>query len=442
MIHKHHVAKLFSSQQAIKHTGCIGGLAEVAHQGRGQHVLNQAGLTRTTDAGDAHQTAQRNVHTHAFEVVLRHAFQDQARRVLHHQASKAHADLLASAQIGPRERVGVTQVIGRAIKHNLPTTLTRTGAHVDHAVSSQHHSRVMLHHHQGVARVAQALHGFDDAVHVARVQADARLVQHKQGVHQRGAQGRGQVDALHFAAGEGTALTIQRQVADAHVAQVFEAGADFFMQKLEGLLLAGPRMGGILQLHSVKEAPQPLNRQLHQIVQAQARQGFKLRARPCHTRGHEALRRIKHSIRVFLASNTPEQALSFQARTATGAAGRVAAVLGQQHPDVHLVGLALQIFKETLDAKPVLVPLAVPVGRAVDDPGLLLRRELVPRGVSGNARSLGVAHQIVLRLFPGWGLHGFDGTGTQGHFDIRNHQPVIDPDDAPKTTADLARPNG
>ena len=86
----------------------------------------------------------------------------------------------------------------------------------------------MFHHHQGVACIAQALHGHDDAVHVARVQADAGFVQHKQGVDQRGAQGGGQVDALHFAAAECAALAVEREVADADFAQVFQAGGDFF----------------------------------------------------------------------------------------------------------------------------------------------------------------------------------------------------------------------
>jgi hypothetical protein len=104
----------------------------------------------------------------------------------------------------------------------------RAGAHVDHAVGRQHHGRVVLHHHQGVARIAQAQHGLGDAVHVARVQADAGLVQHEQRVDQRGAQRRGEVDALHLAAAERAALAVQREVADAHVAQVLEAGVDLF----------------------------------------------------------------------------------------------------------------------------------------------------------------------------------------------------------------------
>jgi hypothetical protein len=64
------------------------------------------------------------------------------------------------------------------------------------------------------------------------------LVQHKQGVDQRGTQRCGEVDALHLAAAERAALPVQREVANAHVAQVAQAGVDLFKQQLEGLQLA------------------------------------------------------------------------------------------------------------------------------------------------------------------------------------------------------------
>ena len=88
----------------------------------------------------------------------------------------------------------------------------------------------MFHHHQRVAGIAQPVHGLRDAVHVARVQANRRLVEHKQRVDQRGAERGGQVDALHLATRQGAALPVQREVANAHVAQVFDARANFFKQ--------------------------------------------------------------------------------------------------------------------------------------------------------------------------------------------------------------------
>jgi hypothetical protein len=108
----------------------------------------------------------------------------------------------------------------RAVEHDLPAAFARARPHVDHAVGRQHHGRVVLDHHQRIAGIPQALHGLDDAVHVARVQADAGLVQHEQGVDERGAQRRRQVDALHLAARERAALAVQTQIADADIAQV------------------------------------------------------------------------------------------------------------------------------------------------------------------------------------------------------------------------------
>ena len=74
---------------------------------------------------------------------------------------------------------------GAAVKHNLAATRTRAWAHVEHAVGRPHDGGVVLHHHQRVARIAQALHGGDDALHIARVQANTGLIKHKQGIDQR-----------------------------------------------------------------------------------------------------------------------------------------------------------------------------------------------------------------------------------------------------------------
>ena len=59
--------------------------------------------------------------------------------------------------------------------------------------------------------------------HVARVQADRRLVEHEQRVHERRAERGGQVDALHLAAGQRARLAVEREVAQAHFAEIAEA---------------------------------------------------------------------------------------------------------------------------------------------------------------------------------------------------------------------------
>src|SRR6202012_4312114 len=85
--------------------------------------------------------------------------------------------------------------------------------------------------------VAKPLHRLDDAVHVARMQADGRLVQHEQRVDQRGAQRGGEVDALHLAARQRATLAIQREIADADVVEVSQARADLVVEQLHRLVL-------------------------------------------------------------------------------------------------------------------------------------------------------------------------------------------------------------
>jgi hypothetical protein len=140
--------------------------------------------------------------------VLGSALQHQTRRVGCHHTLQADTHLLAPTQVGASECVRSFKLRSSSVKRNLSTPLAGARAHIDHTVGGLHHGRVMFHHHQSVARVTQALHGHNNAVHVARVQANTGLVQHKQRVHQRGTQGSGQVNALHFAATQGTALAV------------------------------------------------------------------------------------------------------------------------------------------------------------------------------------------------------------------------------------------
>ena len=159
----------------------------------------------------------------------------------------------------------------------------------------------------------------DDAAHVARVQADRRLVEHEQRVHQRGAERGGEVDALHLAAGERARLAIEREVAEPDLAQIAEARADLGEQQL-GRLVERRRQGR----SASKKSPALVDRQQHQVVD-------------------------RRSVR---AAQAPEQRVGLEPRAVAGRARRVGAVLRQQHADVHLVGLGLEPGEEAPHAVP------------------------------------------------------------------------------------------
>ena len=132
-------------------------------------------------------------------------------------------------------------------------------------VRRQHDLRIVLDHHQRIAGIAQPMHHLRHALHVARMQADRRLIQHEQRVHQRGAERGSQVDALDFAARQRARLAIEREIAEPHFAQVGKARAHLGQQQVRRLV---ERRG---QLERLEERAALVERQQHEVVDVAGR---------------------------------------------------------------------------------------------------------------------------------------------------------------------------
>ncbi len=287
------------------------------------------------------------------------------------------------------------------------------------------------------------------------MQADGGLVQHEERVHQRGAQGRGEVDALHLAAGEGAGLAVQGQVAQAHFFKVAQPGADFREQQV-GRLVQRRR-----QVQPREELAAARDGQQHQVVHGQAGQGLELRLAPTGAARHEppgcSVRPepvegrsrcdglstnglfTEHATRVLLRAQPPQQRVGLEPRARAGRAGRVGAIAGEQHADVHLVALRFQPVEEA--AHPV--PLAVlPGPLALQHPRALLPGQFPPRHIHGDATLPGEAHQVRLALPVGLRLERLDGAAAQALRFVGNDQAVVDADGAAEAAAGLAGADG
>ena len=108
-----------------------------------------------------------------------------------------------AGEILPGDALGLgDDLFDRAGGHDVPAADARPGTEIDDVVGRPHRVFVVLDHDHGVALVAEPGKRFQQAVVVARVQADRRLVENVQHAHQPAADLPGQPDALHFAAGE------------------------------------------------------------------------------------------------------------------------------------------------------------------------------------------------------------------------------------------------
>ena len=166
----------------------------------------------------------------------------------------------------------------------------------------------------GVALVAQLLQDGDQPLVVARMQADRRLVEHVERVHQRRPERRRQVDALRLAARQRRRQAIERQVVEADVGQEARAAAE-------------SRAG------SCRPPPRPSRR---------ARATRRTRAASFTVSAHTDVDRPVADAHVARLAPQPGAA-------ALGAR-QVAAVPAQEHADVHLVFLALEPPEEAAHA--------------------------------------------------------------------------------------------
>ncbi len=239
------------------------------------------------------------------------------------------------------------------------------------------------------------------------MQADRRLIQHEQGVGERGAERRGEVDALHFAARQRARLAVEREIAEAHLSEVIQARADLLEQQLRGLIERRR------QRQRAQERGRALDRQAHQLVNIEA--------------WHTGITRGDIG-----AADPPQQGIGLQARAVAGRALGVGPVLRQQHADVHLVALGLEPLEEARHPVPDAI---IPVTFAFEHPALVLLAQCGPRYVGRHPALAGEAHQVALAFDIRGGLPWLYRALGQRLALIRNHQRIVDADHAPEPAA-------
>src|SRR5208337_358643 len=99
---------------------------------------------------------------------------------------------------------------------------------IEDAIRGLNGVRIMLDDEDGVAEIAETLQDVDEALRVARVQANGGLVQDVKRADEMRTQRRGQLDALRFSARESGGQAVEGEVVEADFVQKLQAGANLF----------------------------------------------------------------------------------------------------------------------------------------------------------------------------------------------------------------------
>ena len=221
------------------------GPVQVGGQPLEQDLVDQGGLAGTGHAGDAGEGAQGDGHVHAPQVVLRRA-PDGEEVPAALAALGGDGDPFAAGQVVAGDGAGgVHDLFGGAGGHHLSAVNAGAGADVHDIVGRPHGVLVVLYHQQGVAQVAQVLHGVQQHVVVPLVQTDGRLVQNIEHPHEGGADLGGQADALALAAGQGGGSPAQSEVLEPHTLEEAKAVLDLLEDAVGDEVLLGGELQAV-----------------------------------------------------------------------------------------------------------------------------------------------------------------------------------------------------
>ena len=172
--------------------------------------------------------AERNHHVDILQVVSARA-EDAQESPVGLVAAGGNGDAQLAVEVAGGDGLRRSSIrVARAGEEELAAEFAGAGAEVDHVVGGGDGVGIVFDDEDGVAEIAQALEDFDEALGVARVQADGRLVEHVERADEMRAERRGELDALRFAAGERGGEAVEREVVEADFVEESQARADFF----------------------------------------------------------------------------------------------------------------------------------------------------------------------------------------------------------------------
>ena len=205
-------------------------------ENRLQRLVDEGRFSRTRHARDNDEFAQWEFRIDVFEVVARGTADGDSLGVrcwvlgvrcwvLGEIRSSNHT--LRTIQILRCNRVGLEQFVRRALKHHFTAFPTCVWADVDEVVGGEHHILVVFHDDDRVAKVAQLLERVDEALVVALMQSNRRLVEDVEHIDELRTDLRGEANALALTARQTGRLAVEREVVQSDAKQEIDACAQF-----------------------------------------------------------------------------------------------------------------------------------------------------------------------------------------------------------------------
>lgn len=206
--------------------------------------VGESGFSGAGDSGEADKNAEGEVEIEVLDVVGGGVADGESG--FRGAVSFRCGDGFFSLKVGESDGVGelgrggfLSEVFLSESGHDFASAFAREGAEIEEVVGFGHDRFIVLHDHERVALIAEAVHHLDEAADVAVVESDGRFVEDKKGLSESGAEAGREIDAGDFAAGKSAGGTIEGEVSEADFVEIIEAACDFGEDDLGRFFLGG-----------------------------------------------------------------------------------------------------------------------------------------------------------------------------------------------------------
>ena len=208
------------------------GPVELTRKSPVENVIHQGRLTASGDTRHHGEKTNRKADREVLEIILRgigHGEPTGPRRGFHRGAlaDPGNRYFGRSREELPGQGSWIGKYLGRrSDRHDLTSPRSRAGPHVENMVCGKDRLLIMFDDNHRVSQITKPPKCSEQAVVITLMKADARLIEHIEDTGQSRSDLRGKTDTLRLTAGERSALTIEREVTQAHLDKESQPRAD------------------------------------------------------------------------------------------------------------------------------------------------------------------------------------------------------------------------
>src|SRR5208282_461059 len=192
--------------------------------------MQQGRFSRARDAGNRHQHAERNLQIDALQIMRARAGDAEfVRSWLAALRWNLDVKFIGEITAGERVRHLYDLVVG-AGANDFSAIFSGARAQVENAVGGAHDVGIVFDDQDRVSQIAQVVQDLDQAVCIATVQADGRLVKHIQGADETRTERSSKLNSLRLATGQRGGQTVKRQIFKADFVKETQAFPKFDKQ--------------------------------------------------------------------------------------------------------------------------------------------------------------------------------------------------------------------